>query len=132
MDSEFLTMLISFFESLIYPLNFQSISVIPDTTSHHLQHHFATQAEAVLKQQALGHNLIFPDAICILGKQFLVLLAGRNIIFRWFDVAIPEFFQNIHNITLLKSVCDVTSAAHELQVAKLHKPGRLFLLQSVV
>ena len=63
---------ISFFESLIYPLNFQSISVIPDTTSHHFQHHSATQAETILEQQALGHNLIFPDAISILGKQFLL------------------------------------------------------------
>ena len=70
------------------------------------------------------HNLIFPDTICILGKQFLlflshgcqqlvlipadqleqllVRLAGRSIIFCRFDVAIPEFFQNVHNITLHK------------------------------
>ncbi len=65
-------------------------------------------------------------------EQFLVFLTGRLIIFRWFDVTIPEFFQNIHNTTLLKSVCDVTSAAHELQVAKLHKLGRLFLSLSAV
>ena len=68
--------------------------------------------------------MVFPDAVRILGKQFLllighggkqlilvpadqleqflVLLAGRSIIFRRFDIAIPEFFQNVHNITLLK------------------------------
>jgi len=33
---------------------------------------------------------------------------------------IPELFQNIHNITLLKKCgCDVTSGAQELQVANL-------------
>jgi len=31
-----------------------------------------------------------------------------------------------------KSVCDVNSAARVLQVAKLHKPGRHFLLVSAV
>ena len=35
-------------------------------------------------------------------EQFLVLLAGRSIIFCRFNVTIPEFFQNVHNITLLK------------------------------
>ena len=99
-------------------------SFIPGGTSHHFQHHSSTQTEAVLEQQAFCHNLIFSDAICILGKQFLLflchgcqqfilisadqleqllaLLAGRSIIFCRFDVAIPEFFQNIHNITLHK------------------------------
>jgi hypothetical protein len=77
-----------------------------------------------LEQQALGHNLVFPDAVSIFGEQFLlgichggkqlfliaadqleqllVLLAVRSIIPRRFDIAIPEFLQNVHNITLLK------------------------------
>ena len=48
--------------------------IIPGGTSHHFQHHSSTQTEAVLEQQALGHNLIFPDTVCILGKQFLLFL----------------------------------------------------------
>jgi hypothetical protein len=97
---------------------------------------------------------VFPDAICITGEQFLlifghglqqlffipanqshnlfVFLSGIGIILCRIEIAIPELFQNIHNITLLKSVCDVTSDASVLQVAKLHKPGRLFLLKSAV
>ena len=96
-------------------------SFIPDTALHYFQHHSAAQAEAVLEQQTLSHNLIFSDTIRILGKQFLlflrhgcqqfvlipadqleqllVLLTGRSVIFRRLDVAIPEFFQNVHNIT---------------------------------
>ena len=119
-------------------------------TPHNCQHHSVAQTEAVWEQQALGHNLVCSDAVCILGKQFpvrichggkqffptaadqlkqfLVLFSGQNIIFRWFDIAISEFFQNIHNITLPKCGCDVNSAAWELQVANLPKYNGLYLV----
>ena len=45
----------------------------------------------------------------------------------------PEFFQNIHNITLLKKCgCDVTSAAKSMQVAKFTKYAGSFSVISVV
>lgn len=43
-------------------------SVIPSTSSHHFHHHSATQAEAVLEQQALCHCLVLPDAVCVAGE----------------------------------------------------------------
>ena len=49
-------------------------SLTTGTASHHFQNHPAAQAEAVLEQQTLSHNLIFSDTISILGKQFLLLI----------------------------------------------------------
>ena len=125
------------------------------TASHHFQHHSAAQAEAILEQQALGHNLIFPDTVCILGKEFplfplswlpAVLSSFRLINWSSSLYSLPEEvsysagsmlpYQNSSKIFItspsIKSVCDVNSVARILQVAKLNNPWRLFLLLSAV
>jgi len=72
-------------------------TVIDFCTSHGIGYHIKKAHRKILSN--------FKSPACIPAdqlEQFLVLLAGRSIIFRRFDVAIPEFFQNVHNITLLK------------------------------
>ena len=41
---------------------------------HNFKHNPGSQTKTVLEQQTFCHNLIFPDAVCILGKQFLLLI----------------------------------------------------------
>ena len=88
---------------------------------HDFQHDSGTQFETIPEQQALFHALQFPDTVRILGeqlllgirhgvlelflvsadqlKQLLVFLAGGVVIFRRFNITVPELFQNAQTAT---------------------------------